>query len=200
MAQLLNPGGWPRTLRQPIHAQLPPGLMLNASKTKKRKKRRISLRKNNPTRFEMMLGAVGIGSGTRPKKIRSSAKRRKSAAAPTVRTLPVGLSHRTLFDGVVTNPLRAASTARQAPCPPGWNWNASQQQCVAPLPGPPGPSPQLPQPPPQPPQPPPQPPKPITPGMSTRTPCPPGWENKGETPWGGKTCWPKPGTPIVIRR
>lgn len=188
MAQLLNPGGAVQTRRQPTHAPLPPGLMLNASKTKRRK-RRISLRRNNPTRFEMMLGAVGIGSGSRRKKIRSSSKKRKRMSTAMVRTLPVGLSHRTLLDAVVENPFRArySGAVRQELCPPGWNWNASQQQCIAPLPEPPGPGPQPPLP-------------PVAPGMSTRTPCPPGWGKVGETPWGGKVCWPKPGTPVIGRR
>ena len=32
------------------------------------------------------------------------------------------------------------------------------------------------------------------------TPCPPGWQKIGETPGGGKICWPKPGTAVVHTR
>lgn len=107
MAQLINPfrnpGGVARTVGMPIHAPLPPGLMLNS---KQKKKKRISLKQNGPTRYEMMLGAVGLGSSSRPKKIRSKKKKSTAAQVPTV---PEGLSTRMLTSG---NPVtRARGTA-----------------------------------------------------------------------------------------
>ncbi len=263
MAQLINPynqnpGGFPWAIRQSTHAPLPPGFMLNSPKKKKRK--RISLKQNGPTRYEMMLGAVGLGSSSRPKKIRS---KKKKSTAIQLRTLPEGLSTRMLTSGMLANPIRQihvdagglGSRARPStvstsgsicfscggkkccgicmwdkygsrcvihdpeisvpggftrhkegcpPAPPGGYYRTDVSGCTLTTPpSPPGggtgpqvrsPSgslgsgarPSMPQ--------------SIRGTQDVRTPCPPGWHKVGETPWGGKMCWPKPGTPIVGRR